>query len=152
MSYLREIMQRLNAASAQAGAGPPASAQAPGAETAATDALAAATTDPLLGLHSQQYADQLAACSEAMLRYELAWLEQHREALELCRVQPEMLQVAGGERHLQQMLQETERFEQLLEAEIAKRGLSPDPHRHTVVANEHAWELSHAAIRQAWGI
>jgi len=92
-------------------------------------------------------------CHEpAPLRYELAWLEQHREALELCRVQPDMLQVAGGERHLQQMLQESEPFERLLEAEIARRGLSPDPHRHAVVANEHAWELSQAAIRRAWGI
>ena len=134
MTYLREIMQRLNAASAQ---------------KAGSEGVAA---DPLLGLHSQHYADQLAGCSEAMLRYELAWLEQHREALELCRVQPEMLQVAGGERHLQQMLQETEQFEQLLAAEIARRGLSPDPHRHAVVANEHAWELSHPTIRQAWGI
>jgi hypothetical protein len=134
MSYLRDIMQRLNAASAQQAADQGAGA------------------DPLLGLHSRHYAEQLRACSDAMLRYELAWLEQHREALELCRVQPEMLQVAGGERHLQRMLQETEQFEQLLEAEIASRGLSPDPHRHAVVANEHAWELSQAAIRQAWGI
>ncbi len=134
MSYLREIMQRLNAASARKPAEPGAGA------------------DPLLGLHRQQYADQLAGCSESMLRYELAWLEQHREALELCRMQPEMLQVAGGERHLQQMLEETTQFEQLLAAEITKRGLSPDPHRHSVVANEHAWELSHPAIRQAWGI
>ncbi|MFM7550911.1 MAG: hypothetical protein ACKO8I_19020 [Cyanobacteriota bacterium] len=90
MSYLREIMQRLNAASAGQAAG-----QAAGA-------------DPWLGLHSQHYAEQLSACSEAMLRYELAWLEQHRETLELCRVQPDMLQVAGGERHLEQMLQESE--------------------------------------------
>jgi hypothetical protein len=134
MTYLREIMQRLNAASTQ---------------TVGNEGVAA---DPLLGLHSQHYAHQLASCSEAMLRYELAWLEQHREALELCRVQPEMLQVAGGERHLEQMIQETEQFEQLLEAEITRRGLSPDPHRHAVVANEHAWELSHPAIRQAWGI
>ena len=128
MSYLREIMQRLNADSAGQAAG-----QAAGA-------------DPWLGLHSQHYAEQLSACSEAMLRYELAWLEQHRETLELCRVQPDMLQVAGGERHLQQMLQESEQFEQLLEAEIARRGLSPDPHRHAVVANEHAWELSLSLI------
>ena len=136
MSYLREIMQRLTAAQAQSGQ--VGEAEAPG--------------NPLLGLHSQQYADQLAACSEGMLRYELAWLEQHREALELCRVNPDMLQVAGGERHLQQMLEETEQFEALLEQEIERRGLAPDPHRHTVVANEHAWELSHAAICEAWGI
>jgi len=131
MSYLRQIMQRLNAAAA---------------------AAAPAAANPLLGLHAQQYAQRLAACSDAMLRYEQAWLEQHREALELCRVQPEMLQVAGGERHLQQLLQETERFEQLLAEEMARRALAADPHRHAVVANEHAWELSHAATRQAWGI
>lgn len=136
MSYLREIMQRLTAAQAAAAEAAPAEVPA----------------HPLLGLHSRQYAEQLAACSEAMLHYELAWLEQHREALELCRVNPEMLQVAGGERHLAQMLEETEQFEALLAAEIDRRGLAPDPHRHTVVANEHAWELSHAAICEAWGI
>ena len=136
MSYLREIMQRLTAAQAAAAEAAPAEVPA----------------NPLLGLHSRQYAEQLAACSEAMLHYELAWLEQHREALELCRVNPEMLQVAGGERHLAQMLEETEQFEALLAAEIDRRGLAPDPHRHAVVANEHAWELSHAAICEAWGI
>ena len=133
MSYLREIMQRLTAAQGQS-------------------AQAADAGSPSHGLPSRQYAEQLAACSEAMLQYELAWLEQHRQALELCRVKPEMLQVAGGERHLAQMLEETERFEALLAAEVERRGLAPDPHRHTVVANEHAWELSHAAICQAWGI
>jgi hypothetical protein len=131
MSYLREIMQRLTAAQA-------APAEAPG--------------HPLMGLHSRQYAEQLVACTEAMLHYELAWLEQHRQALELCRVNPGMLQVAGGERHLARMLEDTEQFEALLAAELERRGLAPDPHRHTVVANEHAWELSHAAICQAWGI
>jgi hypothetical protein len=138
MSYLREIMQRLQAASAASGA----DGNAPGTEV----------PDALLGLHSEHYAEQLAACSDAMLRYELAWLEQHREALELCRLNPDMLQVAGGECHLQQMLRETERFEMLLAEEIARRGLAADPHRYTVVPNEHAWELTHAAIRQDWGM
>lgn len=136
MSYLREIMQRLTAAQA----------------TAAHSAAAEVPANPLLGLHSRQYAERLAACSDPMLQYELAWLEQHREALALCRVNPEMLQVAGGEHHLAQMLEETEQFEALLAAEIDRRGLAPDRHRHTVVANEHAWELSHAAICEAWGI
>ena len=141
MSYLREIMQRLTAAQTS-------TAQAGDAASSSN----APPSHPLLGLHSQQYAEQLAACTDPMLRYELAWLEQHREALELCRVNPEMLQVAGGERHLQQLLEETGRFEALLEQEIERRGLAPDPHRHTVVANEHAWELCHATICEAWGI
>ena len=144
MSYLRQIMQRLHAASAAAEAG--------GADPADHAAAMPAARDPSLGLHSRHYASQLSRCTDAMLRYEQAWLEQHREALELCRRQPEMLQVAGGVGHLQHLLQETERFEQLLAVEIGKRGLAADPHRHSVVANEHAWELSHAAIREAWGI
>jgi hypothetical protein len=146
MSYLRQIMQRLHAATAAPAPANPAEAAAP------PHTAGPAATDPLLGLHSQQYAERLQACSDAMLRYEQAWLEQHSEALQLCRVQPEMLQVAGGERHLQQMVSETERFAQLLEAEISRRGLVADPHRHTVVASEHAWELSHPATRRAWGI
>ena len=84
-----------------------------------------------------------------MLRHELGWLDQHAEVLELCGVRPERLQLAGGECHLHQMLEKTAQHEQLLPAEIAKRGLSPDPHRQSVVADEHAWEPSHPAIRHS---
>lgn len=136
MSTLREIMQRLQ--SSRSGAGDGGAADLP--------------PDPLLRLHSQQYAERLAQCSEAMLGYELAWLAQHREALELCRLQPEMLEAAGGARQLQRLEQETLLFEKALASELAQRGLHPRPQRHAVVANEHAWEITHPGIRQAWGI
>ena len=137
MSNLREIMQRLQ--SSQSGAGD-------------KEAAAGLPPDPLLRRHSQHYAERLAQCSEAMLGYELAWLGQHREALELCRLQPEMLEAAGGACQLQRMEQEFFLFEQALASELAQRGLSPRPQRHAVVANEHAWELTHPGIRQVWGI
>lgn len=136
MSTLREIMQRFQASPAGAGDGP------------ASDL----PPDPLLRLHSQHYAERLTQCSEAMLGYELAWLEQHREALDVCRLQPEMLQAAGGARRLQRLEQETVLFERALASELTQRRLIPKPQRHAVVANEHAWELTHPGIRQAWGI
>jgi hypothetical protein len=46
--------------------------------------------------HLQDYTSKIEQCSEGMLRYEWAWLEEHIEDLELCLVQPEMLKILGG--------------------------------------------------------
>ena len=155
MSYLREIMQRLNErlASEAGSTADPAQAGAEPIHRAEPDADASGeSTQPLLGLHARHYGERLRECTPAMLQYEALWLEQHLEALELCRVQPEMLQVTGGRRHLEAMLAETRSFQTLLSAEMGRRGLTADPHHHTVVASEHAWELTHPGIRRQWGI
>ncbi len=133
MSYLREIMQKL-------GAGAEAAVQE-GRGGASWPALQAAT-----------YRRELEACSEPMLHYEWAWLEQHRQDLELCRGHEAMLQVAGGQRHLEGLLAESEQCLQHLREVMAARGLTPKRLTHSLAASEHAWELSHPGLRAQWGI
>ncbi|MCS5693486.1 hypothetical protein NZK33_16080 [Cyanobium sp. FGCU-6] len=135
MSYLRQIMQRLNARTAATSPG-----EAP-----------AAAPSPLLERHLADYDAQLAACSPAMLQYEWAWIEQHLDTLTLARSTPAMLAAAGGPAHLEALLEESRRFRALLEQRFAAAGLSPAAHRHTVVATEHAWELSPPDLRSQWG-
>ncbi|MEB3170946.1 MAG: hypothetical protein VKK43_06200 [Synechococcaceae cyanobacterium] len=135
MSYLRQIMQRLNARTAATTPG-----QAP-----------AAAPSPLLERHLADYDAQLAACSPAMLQYEWAWIEQHLDTLTLARSTPAMLAAAGGPAHLEALLEESRRFRTLLEQRFAAAGLTPAAHRHAVVATEHAWELSPPELRRQWG-
>ena len=134
MSYLRQIMQRLNARTAA----PPAEAPA-------------AAPSPLLERHLADYDAHLAACSPAMLQYEWAWIEQHLDTLTLARSTPAMLAAAGGPAHLEALLEESRRFRALLEQRFAAAALTPAAHRHTVVATEHAWELSQPELRRQWG-
>ena len=142
MSYLREIMQRLNAARSEAAA----------ADAAPPEAAAAMPPGPLQQAHLNDYGERLAGCSAAMLQYEWAWLEEHIEGLELCGRQPEMASTAGGAPHVQRLLAESRRFQQLLEGEMERRGVRPALHRHTLVPTEHSWEITNPAIRRQWGI
>lgn len=134
MSYLRQIMQRLNARTAA----PPGEAPA-------------AAPSPLLERHLADYDAHLVACSPAMLQYEWAWIEQHLDTLTLARATPAMLAAAGGPAHLEALLVESRRFRALLEQRFAAAALTPAAHRHTVVATEHAWELSQPELRRQWG-
>jgi hypothetical protein len=133
MSYLREIMQRLNARSAQRSETPP------------PEAL-------LSGAHLEHYRQQLEQCCPAMVQYEWAWLEQHIEALELCGSQPEMLSTAGGAARVEALLAESQQCRELVVQRLDALAVEPGRHRHTVVPTEHAWELSHPEIRRQWGI
>ncbi len=128
MSYLREIMQRL------------------------TSRRPAAMPDRVQRLHVDDYLSRLQRCSEPMLQYEWAWLEEHIEALDLCRSQPGMAEAAGGAAHVASLLEESRRFRDLLGAEMDRRGVAAAVHRHTLVPTEHSWELTDAAIRARWGI
>ncbi|WP_216900031.1 hypothetical protein [Synechococcus sp. CCY 9618] len=132
MSYLRQIMQRLHdrssAEPAVDGGGP-----------------------TRLEEHLALYAIRLQGCSDAMLDYEAAWLEQHIETLELCSHQPAMVAGAGGSQRVERLLQESHRFRQLLDQCRDARGLAQAGAVAAVVATEHAWELSDPALRQAWG-
>jgi hypothetical protein len=135
MSYLREIMQRLNSRSSSSAAEPSLPADR-----------------VLLGVHLEQYRQRLEECDPAMLQYEWVWLEQHIEALEFCGSQPGMVAAAGGIARVQALLAESHRFRELLVQRMAAAGLTPSLHRATVVPTEHAWELSQSAIRRQWGI
>jgi hypothetical protein len=133
MSYLRQIMQRLHDRSTSL---PTAErGEAPGR----------------LEEHLALYGARLEACSDAMLQYEAAWLQQHIETLELCGRQPTMLASAGGAERVEALLQESLCFRQRLDLCRRQRGLPEDGVRAAVVASEHAWELSDPTLRQAWG-
>lgn len=133
MSYLREIMQRLNARSA-------------------SQAEAAPSESALLGVHLEHYRQQLEQCSPAMIQYEWTWLEQHIEALELCGSQPEMMTTAGGPARVEAMLAESQHCRELVAQRLDALGVEPGRHQHSVVPTEHAWELTHPEIRRQWGI
>lgn len=132
MSYLREIMQRLQARHAAAGATP--------------------RPDPAqIERHLQAYQERLDACTPAMLQYEWAWIEQHLETLELARTTPAMVRAAGGASHLEGLLEESRRFRDQLEQHCRALGIRPASQRHAVLATAHAWELHQQDLRQLWG-
>ena len=137
MSYLREIMQRLNEGHAG---------------TADQQVAAAVPPGPLQQAHLADYVEKLAGCTPAMLQYEWAWLEEHIEGLELCGRQPEMAATAGGAAHVQRLLAESRQFQELLMQEMEQREVRPPLHRHTLVPTEHSWELTNPDIRRQWGI
>jgi len=141
MSYLREIMQRFQAARS--------ADQPPEAETETKAGNRTEAHRRRLEEHLAWYRDQLLACSPAMLRYEWAWLEEHIDALELCSSRPERMPAAARVRSL---LEESLRFRDLLQERMAAGSVDPALHRGTLVSSEHAWELSQPEIRRQWGI
>jgi AcrR family transcriptional regulator len=133
MSYLRDIMQKLGA----------------GAEAAVQEGRGGAAWP---ALQAAEYRRRLETCSEPMLHYEWAWLEQHLQNLELCASNDAMLKVAGGQRHLDGLVAEARQCQHHLRDQFAARGLSPRRLPHSLAAAEHAWELSHPGLRAQWGI
>jgi hypothetical protein len=133
MSYLRQIMRRLH----------DRTTPLPTAERGESQGR--------LEEHLALYGARLEACSDAMLQYEAAWLEQHIETLQLCGSQPTMLASAGGAQRVEALLQESLCFRQRLELCRQQRGLEGAGVRAAVVASEHAWELTDPALRRAWG-
>jgi hypothetical protein len=123
MSYLREIMQKLGDSQ------PPEPAVQ-------------------VGL----YRRQLEACNEPMLLYEWAWQQQHLEDLRLCAANPAMLEVAGGQRHLEALLSTAEAALQELLEVFAAREIVPRRLPHSLAPTEHAWEVTHQGIRAQWGL
>jgi hypothetical protein len=134
MSYLREIMQRIHARH-----------EAPPQEQPTPD-------EARLTAHLADYRQRLLGCSPAMLQYEWAWLEEHLATLELTGSRPEMARAAGGPARVQALLEESRRFQELLDQQFQERGLSPSLHRATVISGEHSWELTRPEILTAWGI
>lgn len=102
--------------------------------------------------HVDAYGDRLVPCTPSMLQYEWAWLEEHISSLELCLSQPEMLATAGGQSHVEQLLQESQRCQAVLLTVMRQRGVDPALHVHAVIVGEHAWEISQESIRRLWGM
>lgn len=141
LSYLREIMARLK----ERQSGDPAGT------------VSRAPADPQRGplaleAHIQWYREQLRACSDPMLRYEWAWLEDHLSSLNLSSGHAEMRAALGGRDHVEQLVRETAAFRSELEQELRQRGLEASARTLPLEPMEHAWELSSPVIRQAWGI
>lgn len=141
MSYLREIMNRLRERSeaSESGHEPPAVAYSP-------------LSQRVLEEHLQTYRERLQACSDAMLPYEWAWLEDHLATLELSNGQEAMQKVLGGPQRVADLLRETHCFQAEVRGELSRRGLEPGNRTAPLAAQEHAWELSNPAIRLEWGI
>lgn len=132
MSHLRDIMQRLSAANAAA----------PLPQDPA----------PTQGAPLADYQRQLMACSDAMLRYEWTWLEQHLEDLQLCQEHDAMREAAGGRQHLQALIEHHQHCRTLLLEQLKTRGLEARREANSVVSGEHAWQVHHPAIRAQWGL
>lgn len=141
MSYLREIMNRLRERSeaSESGHEPPAVPYSP-------------LSQRVLEEHLQTYRERLQACSDAMLPYEWAWLEDHLATLELSSGQEAMQKVLGGPQRVADLLRETHCFQAEVRGELSRRGLEPGNRTAPLAAQEHAWELSNPAIRLEWGI
>jgi hypothetical protein len=129
VSHLREIMRRLGAGGGGSGSG-----------SAATIALQA------------DYHRHLPACTPAMLHYEWTWLEQHLEALTLALAQPSMCATLGGEARVRALLAEGEACRELLRRRLEDLGESAGQRHGPVLAGDHAWEISHPAICDHWGM
>lgn len=141
MSYLREIMVRLRERSGagESGHTPPTVPYTP-------------LSERVLEGHLQSYREHLRACSDAMLRYEWAWLADHLATLQLSSGQGAMQKVLGGPQRVTDLLGETRSFQAELRQELDRRDLEPGNRTAPVAAQEHAWELSNQAIRLEWGI
>ncbi|MFN7677247.1 MAG: hypothetical protein ACK5QW_01460 [Cyanobacteriota bacterium] len=101
--------------------------------------------------HLQDYTSKIEQCSEGMLRYEWAWLEEHIEDLELCLVQPEMLKILGGTIQVERLLLESKKCQDFLRVKMEERGIRPTFHSHSIISGEHAWQVSQDNVKQMWG-
>ena len=140
MSYLREIMIRLRERS--------------GASESGHEPLAvpySPLSERVLVEHLQTYRERLQACSDAMLPYEWAWLEDHLATLQLSSGQGAMQKVLGGPQRVADLLRETRCFQAEVRGELSRRGLEHGNRTAPLAAQEHAWELSNPAIRLEWG-
>ena len=149
LSYLREIMLRLKER-AEAGRRSQAAAAEPlaaGSTGGKVPALSGAVEQ-----HIASYRQHLNACSDAMLLYEWAWIDDHLSSLRLSLGLEPMRQALGGSTAVDLLLQETDAFRQALREVMQARDLEASNRTAPIEPMEHAWEVSHPVIRQAWVI
>ncbi len=149
LSYLREIMERLKerAEADRRSQAVPAEPLAAGSTGEKVPALSGAVEQ-----HISSYRQHLNACSDAMLLYEWAWIDDHLSSLRLSLGHEPMRQALGGSTAVDQLLQETDAFRQALREVMQARDLEPSNRTAPIEPMEHAWEVSHPVIREAWGI
>lgn len=104
----------------------------------------------IVRLHVEDYKRNLESCTAAMLQYEWAWLEEHISGLEFCLTQPEMLKIAGGKPHVEQLMLESRQSQAALQAMMAARTLEPLRPPKAVVTGDHAWEIRQDNIKRLW--
>jgi len=121
-----------------------------------------------LGCHASWYRDNLADCSEAMLQYEWAWINQRIDALDRQRTQESSpLSLVADSSHaksdepdppaplhgsLAEHLAESQLFLNLLLREFAVRGMRPSTPKAAVIPSEEAWEITSKLVKEEWGI
>ncbi|KEF42294.1 MAG: hypothetical protein ER33_06325 [Cyanobium sp. CACIAM 14] len=98
------------------------------------------------------YRENLVRCSDPMLQYEWAWLQQQQRVLRDFQGQPEMMARLGGEQRLNGLVSQSVLFQLLLQNEFARRGLEPRESPGPVVAAEEAWEITSVQVKREWGI
>ncbi len=63
-----------------------------------------------------------------------------------------MLSTLGGEARVRALLVEGQACRDLLRQRLEELGEFPGERHGPVLAGDHAWELSHPAIREHWGL
>ncbi len=102
--------------------------------------------------HASCYRENLARCSDPMLQYERAWLQEQLRALRNVQGQPAQMARLGGEERLNGLVSQSVLFQLLLQNEFARRGLEPREPPAPVVAAEEAWEITSVQVKRDWGI
>lgn len=138
MTHLREIMKKL-------------AAEHP---DRVSEGVVPSSSSPedLRGFIQESYRNKLTTCTPGMLQYELAWLCDRIEALELCVCQPEMFGEIGGLARAERMLADSRVEMSVLEEHLRERNIDALSHRHEVHPGEHAWEVTCHTLREKWGM
>ena len=105
MSNLRRIMQRL----ADSQSSQPTKANNPDSGSVVPSKI-----------YIHEFQKKLGMCTDAMLQYEWAWLEEHAEDLELCLSHSEMTDTLGGTSQVERLLLEDKEYKVELEKEIGR--------------------------------
>jgi hypothetical protein len=114
--------------------------------------VAAGLSEGAIKCQAGCYRENLARCSDPMLQYEWAWLQEQLRALRDWQSQPAMLARLGGEQRLNGLVSQSVLFQLLLQNEFARRGLEPRDPPGPVVAAEEAWEITSVQVKRDWGI
>jgi hypothetical protein len=102
--------------------------------------------------HASCYRENLRRCTEPMLQYEWAWLQERLAALRSCQGDAALLSRLGGIEQVNLVISECVLFQLLLQEEFGRRRLTPRPVDAPLVPSEEAWEITSLKVKQDWGI
>jgi hypothetical protein len=109
-------------------------------------------TKEAMNCHASCYRENLHSCTDAMLQYEWAWLDEHVQALRRSQLQPEVMTSLGGEENVKILISECVLFQLILQEAFGRRHLSPLGSHAPIVPSEEAWEITSLKVKQDWGI